>query len=250
MQTFPFIAGPENLVIVVFTAILGLVCGSFVTALSYRMPRGEDFVSGRSQCPHCKSPVAARDLVPVLSWLASKGRCRHCGVAISGRYPVIELLCSLLFVVVLLMTEPQSMTRIAVLWGLVVVLLALSVIDLEVRRLPNGLVLFVFILASALAWLNQRAIGDVVTGMAAVLIFGIFLRVLGQIVEKKPGLGWGDIKLAVAIAIAVPLGAAPVFLAVGGAVALFLAAWFGWKHGLRHIPLGPALCAGALAAFL
>ena len=250
MQTFPFIAGPENPVIVVLAAILGLVCGSFVTALSHRLPRGEDFVSGRSQCPHCKSPLSARDLVPVLSWLVSKGRCRHCDVAVSGRYPVIELLCSLFFVTVVFMVEPFLLTRIALLWGLVVALLALSVIDLEARRLPNGLVLFVFALGSVLAWLDQRAIGDALTGMAAVLLFGIVLRVLGQVVEKKPGLGWGDIKLAVAIAVAVPLGAAPVFLAVGGGVALILAAWFGWKHGQRHIPLGPALCSGALAAFL
>ncbi|MBT4738772.1 MAG: prepilin peptidase [Rhodospirillaceae bacterium] len=250
MQTFPLIAIPEYPVILIVAALLGLVCGSFVTALSHRLPRGEDFVSGRSRCPHCKTSLSARDLVPVLSWLMSRARCRHCQVAVSGRYPAIELLCSFLFAAVVLVASPFEPIRVALLCGLVVALLALSVIDLEFRRLPNGLVLFVFALCSVLTWLDQRAIVDVATGMVAVLVFGIFLRVLGQFVEKKPGLGWGDIKLATAISVALPLSTAPVFLTVGGVVALILAAWFGWRHRQRHIPLGPALCAGAFAAFL
>lgn len=236
--------------ILVLAAVLGLVCGSFVTALSHRLPRGEDFVRGRSRCPHCKTSLSARDLVPVFSWLMSKGRCRHCQVTVSGRYPTIEMLCSVLFVSVVLAASPFELTRIVLLWGLAVALLALSVIDLEFRRLPNGLVFVVFALCCVLAGLNQRAIVDVVLGMAAVLGFGIFLRVLGQLVEKKPGLGWGDIKLATALSVAVPIGAAPIFFITGGGVTLILAVWFGWKRGQRHFPLGPALCVGAFASFL
>ena len=70
---------------------VGLVLGSFVTMLSYRLPRGISIVMPRSHCPACKTQLGARDLVPVFSWLFSGGKCRHCGRRISARYPLIEL---------------------------------------------------------------------------------------------------------------------------------------------------------------
>jgi len=76
---------------VVLGLIFGLILGSFTTMLSYRIPRRLSIVYPPSQCTHCKTRLAARDLVPVLSWLAGNGLCRHCGKAIGLRYLVIEL---------------------------------------------------------------------------------------------------------------------------------------------------------------
>lgn len=240
----------ESPLILFVSALLGLICGSFVTALSHRLPRGEDFVSGRSRCPHCKTPLAARDLVPVLSWLMSRGRCRYCQAPVSARYPAIELLSGFLFVLVAVLAEPAAVERIVLLWGLAVVFLALTVIDLEFRRLPNGLILFAFGLTGLLAWRDGREFGAVLLAIGIALSIGVGLRVIGLVIDKKPGLGWGDIKLAMAVSVALPLDALPVFLSVGGVTALLLAAWFGWAQRQMHIPCGPALCAGAFAAFL
>ena len=71
--------------------IVGLALGSFVTMLSWRLPRRMSIVTPRSHCPKCREVLGARDLVPVLSWVASGGRCRYCGTKIGVRYPLIEL---------------------------------------------------------------------------------------------------------------------------------------------------------------
>jgi len=243
-------SAPENLLVLILVSLLGLVCGSFVTALSYRLPRGKDFVLGRSQCPECMNQLLARDLVPVLSWLISRGKCRQCGVGILNRYPAIEILCSVLFVTVALAADPWSLIRIILLWGLVVGLLALSVIELEFRLLPNRLILFLFVFCGVLAWMDKRAAGDVTIGLAATLVAGIFLRVFGQIINKKPGLRWDDIKLATAVSIAIPIAKVATFLAFGGGLVLILAVWHDVMRKQRCFPFGTAICGGAFAALL
>lgn len=71
--------------------LIGPTLGSFATMLSYRLPRGLSIIAPTSSCPQCKARLDPRDLVPIFSWLFSKGRCRHCGAKISVRYPLIEL---------------------------------------------------------------------------------------------------------------------------------------------------------------
>lgn len=145
---------------------------------------------------------------------------------------------------------PPDLFRIGVLLLLTIALLALCIIDLEFRRLPNSLVLFVAGLTAGLAWIDQSPPLEIALAVIIALALGLALRLLGQVVHKKPGMGWGDIKLAMALAVALTAESVPVFCLSFGGVALVLAAWFGWLKGERHIPLGPALCAGAYAAFL
>jgi prepilin signal peptidase PulO-like enzyme (type II secretory pathway) len=84
--------------------VIGLALGSFITMLSYRLPHRMSIIKPGSHCPICKTPLTARDLVPVLSWVASGGKCCHCGTKISARYPLIELAtgisCSIAFVLI------------------------------------------------------------------------------------------------------------------------------------------------------
>jgi prepilin signal peptidase PulO-like enzyme (type II secretory pathway) len=75
--------------------LVGLALGSFVTMLSYRAPRNISIVSPPSHCPHCHTPLTLRDLMPVLSWLIERGKCRHCGERVGVRYVVIELVTAL-----------------------------------------------------------------------------------------------------------------------------------------------------------
>ena len=69
----------------------GLLIGSFLNVVIWRVPRGESVVRPRSHCPKCEQPIAPRDDIPLVSWLLLRGRCRHCGNPISVRYPLVEL---------------------------------------------------------------------------------------------------------------------------------------------------------------
>ena len=109
--------------------IIGLVLGSFITMLSYRIPRKLSVVTPPSHCPHCKTHLGVRDLVPVLSWLAGKGRCRHCGTHIGGRYLVIELLTTAI-VMTAFVVLGLTPTLIAALIG-IIALITLITINVE-----------------------------------------------------------------------------------------------------------------------
>src|SRR5205814_6950334 len=82
-----------DVMVYVLAGVLGVVMGSAVTAIAWRVPRGRSWVRGRSACPYCRHELEFLDLVPVLSWAFHRGRCRHCGARISPRYPITELLC-------------------------------------------------------------------------------------------------------------------------------------------------------------
>src|SRR5919199_5848658 len=83
-------------------APFGLIVGSFLNVVAYRVPRGESLVKPRSRCPRCGEEVRPYDNIPVLSWLVLRGRCRHCGERISPRYPAVELVTALVFAAVAL----------------------------------------------------------------------------------------------------------------------------------------------------
>jgi hypothetical protein len=156
---------------------LGLVFGSFVTALSYRLPRGESISHGRSRCPSCAHVLGVPDLVPVLSWVGHGGKCRHCGTKISWRYPLIELVTMALFVAAGVFAP--TATHLALLLAMTPLMMALAVIDLEHRRLPNSLVLMLATLALAWRWYGDQAI---LTGVA-----GGDRRVVGSGFPKADG---------------------------------------------------------------
>ena len=138
----------DHLVAIGAGIVLGPIFGSFVTALTYRLPRGESIAKGRSQCPACGHALGPLDLVPIASWVANRGRCRYCKAAVSPRYPVIEALSLLYFVIsAVAITDP---VRLALAFYFIPIALALAIIDFEHQRLPN--VLIALVLPFALAW--------------------------------------------------------------------------------------------------
>src|SRR5262245_13739573 len=117
---------------------LGLVFGGFLTVAIHRVPAGESLVRPRSRCSNCGASLRAADTIPVVSWLSLRGRCRACGARISVVYPLTELASAGLFVAVALVYEdPWQAILLAPFCGMLV---ALSVIDIRVKRLPNRLV--------------------------------------------------------------------------------------------------------------
>jgi leader peptidase (prepilin peptidase) / N-methyltransferase len=242
-------------VLVLLAGVLGLLIGSFLNVVVHRVPRGESVVSPPSACPRCGSAIRPRDNVPVLGWLLLRGKCRDCGEPISARYPVVEALCGVLFAVMAL--------RFGLDWQLpawlylAAVGLALALIDLDTRRLPDVLTLPSYAVGAALlalpALLDDRW-DDLVRSLlgAAVMLALYFVLWFAY----PAGMGFGDVKLSGVLGLYLGfLGWGE--LLVGLFLGFFLGAVFGvalmaaQKGGRKTaVPFGPFMLLGVLIAVL
>lgn len=179
-------------VVVATSAVLGLVIGSFLNVVAHRVPRGESVVSPPSACPGCRAPIRNRHNVPVLGWLVLRGRCYDCRQPISARYPLVELGTGVLFALAgWRFAADRAVLAAYLLFAAVAV--ALALIDLDVRRLPNAIVLPAYPVLAALLALDADGERLVRAGWGAVLLLGFFLLVA----LAAPGaMGFGDVKLA------------------------------------------------------
>jgi leader peptidase (prepilin peptidase)/N-methyltransferase len=243
------------LLLLVATGVLGLVVGSFLNVVIWRVPRGESIVRPASHCPACNAAVRPRDNIPVLSWALLRGRCRDCSASISGRYPGVELLTAAVFLVLTLRFGFDAALPAFLYLGAAGV--ALAMIDLDVKRLPNAIVLPSYIVALVLLGSAGVLEGDwrnllrALFGMAVLFAF-YFLLVL----VYPSGMGFGDVKLAGVLGLYLGyLGWAEVvtggFLGflfggvVGGALMVLR------KAGRKsQIPFGPFMLVGALVAIV
>lgn len=176
-------------------AVIGLIVGSFLNVVIYRVPRGMSIVHPPSACPSCGTPIKRRDNVPLLSYLALRGRCRACRAPISARYPTIEIAAAALFAGAAA-REGFSGELISVI-VFVTGLLALAVIDLEHLKLPKGIVYAtlagvggVLIVETALSGQWHRLL---VAGLCSLSWFVLFF---GLNAVSPRYLGFGDVRLA------------------------------------------------------
>src|SRR4051794_17790109 len=137
---------------IVFMAVLGLVTGSFLSVVAHRVPLGESIVAPRSRCPSCGAQIAAYDNVPLFSFLALRGRCRHCEARVPLTYPLLEAGLAAVFVGLLLAFEGDGI-EIALGAALAATLATITLTDLEHRRIPN-----VVLIVSALIGLALLAL--------------------------------------------------------------------------------------------
>ena len=137
--------------IVIFAFVLGLVAGSFVTAVAHRVPRGMPLLAARSECPACGEPIPAYDNVPVVSWLILRGRARCCGARISPRYPLTELTLGILFALTVIVHRHDGVAEIAIDFVFLAMLAAVTLTDLERRIIPNKILLAGAIICVAIA---------------------------------------------------------------------------------------------------
>jgi leader peptidase (prepilin peptidase)/N-methyltransferase len=217
----------------------------------YRLPREESLVRPRSRCPSCGTQIQARDNVPVVSWLLLRGRCRSCGARISAIYPSLELAGGALFAgVALRFDDPWVAVLLAPFCGLLV---AISVIDIRTKKIPNRLVYPALLLAAGYLVVAQVAGADVDLVRAAVgfLALGGGFFLVAFVVPK--GMGMGDVKLAALMGLVLgSQGLALVGVAAGAGILLggvgAVAALVGGASRKQAIPFGPFLAAGALVA--
>lgn len=220
-----------------------LAVGSFLNVVAARVPLRRSIVSPGSACMSCGTELAWRDNVPVLSWLALRGRCRTCGASISWRYPAVELATALLVAACFLAFGVSGRAFVAAF--ACTALVALSAIDLEHRLLPNRIVLpaaaVVLVAQTAVDPSPEWALGAL--GGAAFL----FLAALAY----PAGMGMGDVKLMLLVG-ALTGRYVPVALMAGMLAALVPSVVLLARHGAAArrmgIPFGPFLALGALVA--
>lgn len=229
-------------------ALFGLLIGSFLNVVAWRLPRGESLVKPRSKCPGCDTQLKAYDNIPLFSWLVLRGRCRNCKTSISARYPIVEAVTAALYALVVAVKFDDTAQLVL---GLVLVtfLVPIAVIDLDVKRIPNALTAPAAVLAIVLgALLAPHDLPEQLAAGAAALIFFM----LPALVSKK-GMGMGDVKLAAVLGLYLGRAVAPaIFIALilGVVVGVAVMTSTGVTAGRKvKIPFGPFLAAGALIAF-
>jgi leader peptidase (prepilin peptidase)/N-methyltransferase len=229
-----------------FAAVMGAIFGSFLNVVAYRLPRGESLSRPRSRCPGCQRPIRPYDNVPVVSWLLLRGRCRACGVRISARYPLVEagtaLLCAL--VVVAKGFDQDALLGLM----LVLLLVPITLIDLDHRIIPNKLVLVGAVAAPAiLLAVSPEDLPEHL--IAAVAAGGFFL--LAALAYPR-GMGMGDVKLAAVLGLFLGSAVGPaIFIALfsGTVVGIAVIARKGATEGRKTaVPFGPFLALGAVCA--
>ena len=232
---------------IVLAAVGGLIIGSFLNVVAYRLPRGESLSHPPSHCPSCGEPIKPYDNVPVLSWLLLRGRCRNCKAAISPRYPLVEALTGALYALVM-WARWDDASGIALGIVLVTVLIPIAIIDFEHRIIPNRITGPAAVVAILIGVLfdHDFVVEQLIAGAAAG---GFFL--IAAIAYPR-GMGMGDVKLAGMMGLY--LGRAVGFAVLVGLVAGVLVggvimARVGVKAGRKQqVPFGPFLALGGIIA--
>ncbi len=249
LQAIPT-GSPLWVFVLLWFTTFGLLIGSYLNVVVYRLPRGISTVRPRSRCPGCNGEIRWFDNLPVLSWLRLRGRCRSCGTRISPRYPLVELATGALFTVSVLRFGLSPGAVLAAVFSSL--LLALALIDVEYFLLPDKLTYPGILVGLATSWVSpittpsQSAIG-------ALAGAGILLAMIGgwYLIRREQGMGFGDVKM---------LAMMGAFLGFPGMVmALFFAALSGSVAGVAllaqsggsmklKLPFGVFLSLGALIA--
>ena len=228
---------------IVLVALLGAVLGSFLNVVIYRLPRKQSLVVPRSRCPHCGTPIAAWDNIPIISFLILRGRCRACHKPISVRYPLVELAATA-GVTAAWTTAASLLDAVA---GIVFVLLMLAIffIDLEHQIVPNALSYPGLLLGLLLAIPQGRFVDALFAAAGAGALFLLIAIISGG------GMGGGDIKLAAMMGAFLGwprIAVALLFAFVLGAGVGVLLIALRRRSRKDPIPFGPALAVGGVIA--
>jgi leader peptidase (prepilin peptidase) / N-methyltransferase len=228
--------------------VLGLIFGSFLNVVAYRLPRGESLARPASRCPGCNTPIKPYDNVPVLSWLALRGRCRSCKTAIAWRYPLVELTTALLLALTVVVLGANENVWLGL--AFVLLLVPVTVIDIDFRIIPNKLMILGTVVALAILALTRP--GAIPEHLIAGVAAGGFLLVAA--IAYPGGMGMGDVKLAFVMGLFLGRDVGVAMLAgllAGSLIGAAVMARKGVKQGRKTaIPFGPFLALGGLVGLL
>ena len=240
---------------VIILLAYGIIIGSFVNALVWRIHEHRSISHGRSMCPACHHQLGVLDLVPVLSWLALRGKCRYCHKPISTQYPVVELLTGGLYALSYMHIAPNSVSQWVgfVFWlYILTVLVILSIYDLRWMLLPDSVL--VPAIGVSLVWALWQWVGPSHSPsnlLAGLLAGGTFYAIAA--ISNGRWMGGGDIKLATLMGLVLGLGKLAVAMFFGfnlGAICGLVLIVSKLKKRSDHIPFGPFLASATVLAML
>lgn len=242
---------PALVFCIILAAMLGAVCGSFLNCAAWRIVRGEPFVKGHSHCATCGHPLGPAELIPVVSWLIQRGRCKWCSEKISARYPMTELCFSLVTVLCLLRFDLTVLCLRNFLFLGCLFLLTLT--DLEAMIIPDGCHA-----AAVLIWLAALPFtftgwGDVLRSLLAALVFGGGLLALSLVMDRVMGrdtMGGGDIKLFAVVGLYLGFVGTLFALLLSCFIGLALQAALRRREAGGAFPFGPSIALSAAAMLL
>ncbi|HHX62087.1 MAG TPA: prepilin peptidase [Epulopiscium sp.] len=238
----------------VMVAVLGAIIGSFLNVCIYRIPKKESLNYPGSHCTSCKHNLRPLDLIPILSYVALRGRCRYCGAKISIQYPFIEMINGVLYILIYhYFGIGLTSAALGVLFS---TLLTVAVIDYYTMRIPNSLIVFgtsvgiIYLMLQAL-YMKERII--IVQGIVGFIVGGGMIGLIiifSLLVFKKDGMGMGDLKLLAMIGLFT--GSKHAFFTI------FIAVIVGSFYGILILrrkkqelfPFGPFLSVGAVIGTL
>lgn len=230
-----------DVIYLIFFFILGTFLGSFYCVIGERLPKKENFTSTRSRCTSCKHILGHKDLIPVLSYLLSKGKCRYCKSKIPITLPLLEILTGLLFAVSYYSFNISYDLLIAL--GVVSLLIIILVTDLTYFIIPDEILIFFSIYFIIVQFLKSGFSATVTHILVGLFLFGIMYLImcLGDFIFKKESLGGGDVKMLFLFGLVLEplLGVMTIF--IGSIIALPVAMFLLYKNKEHIIPFGPFL---------
>jgi leader peptidase (prepilin peptidase)/N-methyltransferase len=250
--------------IYIFVFIFGSVIGSFLNVCIYRIPRDSSIVFPSSHCPSCGSPIKFYDNIPILSYIILMGRCRACKAKISARYPLVEFLNGVLYVLTLYKFGSDSIWTVLAYFIFLSALIVITFIDIDFQIIPDSITLpgipVALILGSILMpdpfegfgyFQNSQPLGFKASLIGMISGGGFFylVAVLGKALLKKDAMGGGDIKMMAMVGALMGWKSVilTTFLAslLGSIIGILLIAVKGREWGSR-IPFGPYLALGSV----
>jgi len=232
--------------------VLGLAIGSFLNVCIYRLPKHMSISKPRSRCPKCDYQLNFSENIPILSYLFLRGKCSNCNTKISLRYPLIEILTSVIFLVLYYYYGLTIETLLlCVLFSIVIII---TFIDIDVQLIPNELLIIGLI--PVLIYVILPGLSNIwVHLLGAVCLSGLFLLIgyIGKILYKEDSMGMGDVKYAFVIGLL--LGWNSWFLAFGisfltAAIIILIFSITKKLKSRQKIPFGPFMSIGLFTALI
>ena len=237
-------------------ALMGLVMGSFLNCSAIRIVNGEPIARGRSHCMSCKHVLGARDLVPLFSWLALKGRCRYCGERIPARYPITELVAAIAYVSIFIRYGITA--ECCELLILVSLLLVISFCDIEAYLIPDRFIVAGILVRCAYIIYAWRMLGADIKSMTITSLIGGFsialpILVLSIIMDRilgKDSMGGGDIKLLFMTGLYLPWYINLLGILLACVCGIIIGLFIRKRNEEGMIPFGPFIAAGVWICLL
>ena len=237
-------------ILIISFFIIGIIFGSFYNVVGYRIPKGESILYPSSHCTKCNHELKPYELIPILSFIFLKGRCKKCGTKISWFYPIFEFLTGVLFVLSYLVFGLSLECLYSIVF--ISMLLIIVISDYQTMIIPDSILIFFSMLLAFMKFFISGidSVGISLLHALAAFIFMLVLKLFGDFIFKKESMGGGDIKLLAVFGFVLgfPLSIISIFLSAF--IALPISLIILKLKKTHEIPFGPFLSISAMIVFL